>query len=534
MNSTITLPGGTQIEGSDPIVILGPNGSGKTRQTRNLQANSSIEFINALRNTRVAPELQAMGVNAAQNNFNSQRQQARSQPWELTSEFDSMLSQLLAQQSMVAIDFMQKSRENGPNVAFPPDTPLTQVEDTWKEVFPGRKLIWRDWRPMIVSTTSGDSVEYSGNHMSDGEKAALFLAARVFSSDSGILVVDEPETHFHSMLAVRLWNALEAARPDIRFVYVTHDLTFALSRYNARYILASPTDGLRVIDVDSSIPRDVAEALLGSASLSFYASRVVFCEGETSGYDDRLYSSWFNGRDTVIRPVGSCQMVLRCCEALQKSQIANALEAVGIIDRDYHPNAFIDGVPSGIRVLGTHEVESLFCLPSVVEALCLHTGATFNEAEYLKSLTASVDVGQRHKIVIQRWKARVEPSLAGIVAQAGRQQADLAALVADMPRIFDHTKWNFSPKDLLEAEKQYVESVLPNGSASEVLSIIPGKQLLPIAARTAGMEMKRYVDLIITALAGTNVSPGAGLENLGTKLEDALRDYLPPRQVSPL
>ena len=112
--------------------------------------------------------------------------------------------------------------------------------------------------------------------MSDGEKAALYLAGRVFSSDPGVLVVDEPETHLHALLAVRLWNALEDARPDIRFVYVTHDLTFALSRHKARFVLASPTEGLRTLDVSAELPDDVAEALLGSASLSFYASRVVF------------------------------------------------------------------------------------------------------------------------------------------------------------------------------------------------------------------------------------------------------------------
>ncbi|MER6284447.1 AAA family ATPase [Streptomyces sviceus] len=534
MDMTLTLSDGTRIDGTDPVVVLGPNGSGKTRQARTLQAAAPIEFINALRNTRVAPELQAMGVLTARNNFNSQRQQAASAHWELASEFDSMLAQLLAQQSMVAIEFTQKYRQHGTEAGQPEETPLTQVEDTWKKVFPGRELVWRDWKPTVISTTAGPSVEYSGNQMSDGEKAALFLTGRVFSADPGILVVDEPETHFHSMLAVKLWDALEAARPDIRFVYVTHDLTFALSRRKARFVLASPTGGLRAIDVDSSVPRDVAEALLGSASLSFYASRVIFCEGETSAYDDLLYGAWFNGRDTVVRPVGSCQMVLRCCDALRKSGIANALEAVGIIDRDYNPDAFINGVPNGIHVLDVHEVESLFCLPEVVKAVCSQTAVPFDEAAYLKSLVDSVDTSQRHSIVVQRWKARIEPSLAGVIAQVSTRQSDLAALVADMPNIFDHTRWSFSPQDLLEEEKQRVEAVIPNGSAADFLMIAPGKQLLHLAARTAGMDKKRYVDLIIKALGDADVSSEASLVNLGTALEAAFKDHLPPRRASQL
>ena len=291
--------------------MIGPNGSGKTRQTRQIHVTVSMDFINALRNTRVAPELPAVGVDTARNNFTSQKNQSRINHWELASEFDYMLSQLLAQQSMAAIEFTRRFQKDPESAGVPAETPLTKVERLWEHVFPGRELHWRDWKPLIKNRSTGTEIEYSGNQMSDGEKAALYLAGRVFSTDAGVLVVDEPETHFHSLLAVSLWNALEEARPDIRFVYVTHDLTFALSRHNAQFVLASPTAGLRRIGVESSLPTDVTEALLGSASLSFYASRVVFCEGEATSLDSQVYSSWFRGPDTVVRPVGDCQRVIR-------------------------------------------------------------------------------------------------------------------------------------------------------------------------------------------------------------------------------
>ncbi len=105
MDYDVVLPSGERLEGTDPVVVLGPNGSGKTRQTRNMTSTAPIEFVNALRNTRVAPELPAMGFDTARNNFTSQRNQARNAHWELTSEFDSMLSQLLAQDAMAAKEF---------------------------------------------------------------------------------------------------------------------------------------------------------------------------------------------------------------------------------------------------------------------------------------------------------------------------------------------------------------------------------------------------------------------------------------------
>jgi ABC-type cobalamin/Fe3+-siderophores transport system ATPase subunit len=181
----------------------------------------------------------------------------------------------------------------------------------------------RPARSIVISTVSGVEVEYRANQVSDGEKTALFVAARVFSATAGIPVVDEPETHFHSRLAVRLWNVLEDARPDVRFVYVTHDLTFALSRRDARYVLARPMEGLKAIDLDAHLPPDIAEALLGTATLSFYASRIVFCEGDERSMDNALYSAWFNDIDTVVRPVEACQTVMRCVDAMRRSGIAS-------------------------------------------------------------------------------------------------------------------------------------------------------------------------------------------------------------------
>jgi hypothetical protein len=528
MDYSITLPSGQVLDDEGPIVIIGPNGSGKTRQTRNLTSSAPIEFVNALRNTRVAPELPAMGMDTARSNFQAQRNQSRNAHWELSSEFDSMLSQLLAQKSMAAIEFTRRYETNPTSPGQPEVTPLTQVERLWGQVFPERELHWQDWKPLVKNRTSGSEIEYTGNTMSDGEKAALYLAGRVFSSDPGVLVVDEPETHFHSLLSVRLWNALEDARPDIRFVYVTHDLTFALSRRNARFVLADPTAGLRAIDVDADLPDDVADALLGSASLSFYASRVVFCEGEASSLDTELYKAWFNGPDTVVRGVGSCQRVLRCVDALGASGIAHSLTAIGVVDSDFHPDAFKEAMPEGVFVLKVHEVESLLCLPGVVEAVCEHLTTSFDESAYRAALVGTVNDTQRHRLVVNRWKARIEPQLEGLVADVQKRKKPVEDLVTDLPDIFNYTKWAFSPADILAEEQQRVEGVIDHGSIADLVMIVPGKQLLPEAAKAAGLTVDAYKQLVVQTLGKRD----AGSEQLAKKLETALQDQLPARYVA--
>jgi energy-coupling factor transporter ATP-binding protein EcfA2 len=529
MDYTLTLPGGETLDGMEPTVVIGPNGSGKTRQTRQIQCVVPIEFINALRNTRVAPELPAVGVDTARNNYVSQKNSTRVNHWELAGEFDYMLSQMLAQQSMAAIEFTRRYQADPENPGHPEETPLSRVETLWGQVFPGRELHWRDWKPLIRNRSTGTEVEYSGNQMSDGEKAALYLAGRVFSAEAGVLVVDEPETHFHSLLAVRLWDALEAARPDVRFVYVTHDLTFALSRREPRFVLASPTDGLRTVDLQAELPPDVTEALLGSASLSFYASRVIFCEGDTTSRDSQLYACWFSGADTVLRPVHDCQRVMRCVDAVGHSGIANALTAVGIIDGDYHPEAFRAALPAGVTMLEVHEVESLFCLPAVVAAVCTHLGQTLDEATYRSALANTVSADQRHQLIIERWKRRIEPHLQGLVSGVSARKSSVAELIADLPQVFDHTAWDFSPQGFLEEERTRVEAAIPSGPLTEILRIVPGKQLLPVAARHTGLAIDAYVKLICDALR----PPAGDLAALGTALEAALSPYLPPRQVSP-
>jgi hypothetical protein len=526
MDYTLTLPGGESLPGQTPVVVIGPNGSGKTRQTRQLQVAAPMEFINALRNTRVSPELPAVGVDTARNNFTNQKSASRNQHWELASEFDSMLSQLLAQDSMAAMDFRRRFTADPATAGRPDETALSRVETLWSTVFPGRELRWRDWKPLIVNRTTGSDIEYTGNAMSDGEKAALYLAGRVFSMEAGILVVDEPETHFHSLLAVRLWNALEKARPDIRFVYVTHDLTFALSRRQPHFVLASPTQGLRTIDLGAGLPHDVTEALLGSASLSFYASRVVFCEGDSSSLDVDLYSAWFGGPDTVVKSVGDCQRVLRCVDALANAGIASALEAVGIIDGDYHPDAFKSALPSGVLVLRVHELESLLCLPEVIRAVCSHHGRAFDEVAYVQSLAAAVSDENRHQLIIERWKRRLEPNLEGLVSGISKRNMPVAALIAELPNLFDQSNWSFSPETFLIEERDRVEAALPSGPVSDILALVPGKQLLPVAARFVGMTMEAYERLVVDSL---KADARKALMTLGANVEAALSSYLLPR-----
>jgi AAA domain, putative AbiEii toxin, Type IV TA system len=523
MSLDVLLPNGENLAGTGPIVIIGPNGSGKTRLAHELQSpDVAIEFVNALRNTRVSPEIPAMAVPQARSNLHNAKQQSRSSHWELTNDFDHLLAKLQAEDAQAAIEF-RESTQAGDQITQD-KTAMQRIRLLWSEIFPGRELTVRDNAPMVKNARVG--AEYSGNTMSDGEKAALYLAGHVINAETGVLVIDEPETHFHSLLATRFWDALEDERPDLRFVYITHDLAFARSRREATLVMAHPLDGLRVLEVEEKIPDNVAELILGVASLSFYAKRVVICEGEEHSADTALYRAWFADRDTEVEAVGSCDKVMQCANAMRESGLVSGLEVVGIIDRDFLPAAFLESLPQGVLALPFHEVESLYCLPAIVEAVARHVGRGFEEAAYVDGLRAVITAAERHKVIVERWKRSLEPKLQTLLVTVEARGTPLDSILTEIPNLFNQEKWTFDPRTELEKEKSLVEGIVPGGEVLKILELMPGKGLCACAANTVGLKVEDYRGLVNSALLGRDER----FASLGIEIEEALVGYLPSRK----
>ncbi len=106
----VRLPSGLEITENGPIVIVGPNGSGKSRRSREITSDVAIEVVSALRNTRISPQLQPMALQQAKANFQSHRETARTQPYELTNDFDFMLTALLGEGTESSMEFLRQSR----------------------------------------------------------------------------------------------------------------------------------------------------------------------------------------------------------------------------------------------------------------------------------------------------------------------------------------------------------------------------------------------------------------------------------------
>ncbi len=103
MDYEIVFPNGEKLGGKNPVVVIGPNGSGKTKWTRQIKTNDGtpVNFVNALRNTGISSTVPVMSVDDAKSNLTSQQAQYRANYWNQSSDFDLLISQLLAQEAEV-------------------------------------------------------------------------------------------------------------------------------------------------------------------------------------------------------------------------------------------------------------------------------------------------------------------------------------------------------------------------------------------------------------------------------------------------
>lgn len=107
---------------------------------------------------------------------------------------------------------------------------LRKVKALWEKVVLHKVIKIESGKILVQSRDCTNSNElYNGHEMSDGERAVFYFIGQVLSaSKDSLIIIDEPENHLHNSIISKLWNLLEEARPDCVFLYITHNLDFAL------------------------------------------------------------------------------------------------------------------------------------------------------------------------------------------------------------------------------------------------------------------------------------------------------------------
>jgi len=525
-NIPLKLTNTTTLQGINPIVLIGPNGSGKTRFGAAIARQQGADFIGALRNISLAEDIPMRSLEKANRELTSQMNDHRSRYYLLSNEINDLFSKLLAEDAMSATK-LRDSIVAGQQPVIE-NTNLMQLKAIWKELFPGREIKFETHSPKVESTFTSSPVVYPAQQMSDGERVALYLGARVLNSKSGLVVIDEPEIHFHSRLAVRFWNIMQNLRPDVRFIYLTHDLAFALSRQDAQFVIIRPNLDPQVVPLASEIPKELAESILGAASFSIFADRIVFCEGNENT-DYSFYTSWFNTPTTVILPVGACKDVIECANAFRNRTIISGVEAIGIVDRDYWPEQYLNTFPAYVTPLPVHELENIYCLPEVFKAIGQHMSIGLSDVEkrYDQFIVQAKERFKGEllaKQIVERFKCRCNGGLDTVVNKL-QVIADIDGLESKCVNSLQPANWGFQPQAIFREERKLLENALTS-EPMKFLTLFPGKVFLPIATRLLGLEPPAYKALLNNALVADNKS---NLYGLRASIETVLSKYLPPR-----
>lgn len=512
------------LAGTAPVVILGPNGSGKTRYGRQIAEWNDADVVAALRNIALEESIPMQSLVQADQELQNHKRNRRRHPWSISSEINNLFAKLMAEDSASATRF-RDSCLHTPGLV-PETTKLMRLTAVWQRLFPGRHISFAGYSPKVTSEYVAGEQAYAAREMSDGERVALYLAGRVLESEANVILIDEPEVHFHSRLAAQFWDELERLRDDCRFVYITHDLAFARSRQTTQFLIVRPGKEPELVDVSQGVPGDIVESILSAASFSIFADTLVFCEGSESSLDQRLLRAWFRQRTVAVIPVGSCRDVIRCTTTFREQKILANVTSIGLIDHDYWPQQFLDSRPSGVEVLPVHEIESVFCVKGLFVALAEHLGKSLADADSLyqnaldEARARFVD-GLLLKQASERFRSRCESqarsalntlSVDGTEAQVKQNHCDALS----------PSSWTIQPAAIFDEELLRLKEALQHGD-ERFLRLFPGKVYFSFFAKKLGLEKDAYVSLVLDAL---NAGHGAPLEALGEKIRAKLKPVI--------
>lgn len=291
---------------------------------------------------------------------------------------------------------------------------LTQVNNVLSNIIPGVQVqINSDCRCIDISKANNT---YNVNAMSDGEKVTLYYILHVIlASKDSYIIVDEPETFLNTSVANRLWNSLEEIRPDCKFIYLSHNINFIMSRKLAKLIwcveYTYPNKWV-LEDVefqDSLLPKELMISLLGTQKT------ILFCEGivdEVSDYS--FYSSLFSDK-VFVYPVGGHREVIQYVRKFNSSLLNGYYNAVGIIDHDFLSEETIDDyLKDKIFTLPFNEIEmALLCDELLENVVSLYADDSTTKAKIARFKEEAFELlkSNKGKIVSENVKYYIEEQI---------------------------------------------------------------------------------------------------------------------------
>lgn len=402
---------------SKRIVVIGANGSGKTRfgtdietrysnQTHRISAQKSLSMPkNVSPTSKENAEKDFLYGNANGNigHKNSHRWGSNPNTF-LLNDYQKLMVLLHTEEYEESIKFKEAYVPGQGNDK--PITKLDRIQIIWENILPHRKLIKKAGSIETYPTDNPDG-KYNASEMSDGERVIFYLIGEVVSvSENSIVIVDEPEMHIHKSITKKLWNEIEKERQDCTFIYLTHDIDFAASRQDAIKIWSKAYNGLvwdyEILDSEFEFPEQIYLEILGSRN------PILFIEGDNSSIDYKLLQLVFENH--TIKPLGSCQKVFETTKSFNEQNAFHHIESFGLIDRDRRTDDEIAHINNpNIWVANVSEIENFLLVEEIVKEVAQNMMKDSNQVfETVKSNVISFFDSQKETQAVEHSLARIE------------------------------------------------------------------------------------------------------------------------------
>lgn len=507
----------TSISHDQNVVILGANGSGKSRLGAWIEREStqkdSVHRISAQKSLVMPESVQPKSLEEAKKqllfgwsgidldgsgpdylaNQRERRRWNQNPVIQSLNDFQELMVYLFSEEFEESTQYRQDAKK-GEEVPDPPRTKLDTVKHLWEEIFPHRKLNSGSGRITVHPPEDPDS-SYNAREMSDGERVAFYLIGECLAAPTdGIIVIDEPEIHLHRSIQSDLWDAVEQERDDCQFIYLTHDLSFASGREATR-IWLKDYDGSdwdwRVIEEQEGIPEEVLLSILGSRR------PVLFVEGDRGSLDYRIYDRIYP--EHTVTPCGGCGEVISATKAFEDLRGLHDLDCYGLIDRDYRTDEEIESLQAkSVHVTQVSEIENLLITEEVLRAF--GEEKRFDEGEG-EDVEARVQAAKEE--VLGRLEDEQERLAASIAAHRIRRKLGGFGPDQENKEVLEESFEETTTVDIdaiYEKAEGEVSTVLENRNYEEAIKIFDQKGLLYDVAPIFDEEGEAYKDYVVRLL----------------------------------
>lgn len=507
------------------IVIVGANGGGKTRLAVHIEnvLQLNAHRISAHRALALNPSVAKISERKALSGLRTGYAESENighrsgYRWQgkmavqLLNDFDFLVQALFADQSNKSLETHQKVRAGHRGPADP--TKFERLQAIWSKLLPHRQLVISG--DDIEVSTPGLDGKYPAADMSDGERAIFYLIGQTLAAaNSSLLVIDEPELHIHRSIMSKLWDELEAARPDCAFVFITHDLEFASARVAQKFVIRdykpTPHWAIESVPEDTGFDENLTTLILGSRR------PILFVEGQQSSLDAAIYRCCFP--EWTVIPRGSCENVIHAVVTMRHNESLTRVTCSGIVDADDYDvgdTAYLNSL--GVQVLSVSEIENFILLPGISQLIAESEGLAGQElVDCLEALKRDIfntlqSTAAIETVVARYCRRRIDRTLKKIDLSNASSVDDIAAEYAQKTAALDIPV-------LANKVRNRIQTAIRNSDLPELLAIYDNKGLMALAAKHLKNTRQKDFESWLTRVLRSDRLPA---------LTTALRQHLP-------